>query len=379
MKTEFTQQHQEKLRLYYKEYGINQGLLAKKIGLGQSRVSQLLTHDFNKGRLSVDDNVIKRISQLPVKRSSIPRLKADQYIENSVELKYFLLQKLIEKDFNIKRRSDLEIISQATEIPAEAIKELMFGPETPSWSLKYLSELTLYLDVSTDELPISATEKFMLFQFKRVFMFLSLEDLPAEQSEKLLTMWHRNIKIDSIVDSPKAGRESLQLLSYMNGPSPQGVTHNVYDNLAAGFGGELEPLKSDGHIPEYGNRTDISLFRVIGDSMENTLAPGDIIAAQEIQGHIELKPMDDKNGKIPLNHVRPLAPDKHMYIIDLNGSGLSVKRVNYQGQNSSWFLTLSADNSAWELENGFPRILEYKDGLTIYSRILGKVRMPGAL
>ena len=177
-----------------------------------------------------------------------------------------------------------------------------------------------------------------------------------------------------VVDQPKPGRQELTVFSLADGRSAAGKVHHMLTNLAAGQGGELELVDRACHVVEFGNRDDISILEVRGESMVNTLQHGDRIVVQNVPA-IELAKLTKSEGKRDVSAVRALVPDRCLAICDLNDGGLMVKRPVYMiNGGRDWQMTLGADNGDWALSHGYPRVVTRRDRLVIYGKVLGLAR-----
>lgn len=144
-----------------------------------------------------------------------------------------------------------------------------------------------------------------------------------------------------------------------------------WEAVAAGFGEDLQKSEEFTYIRELPYWQGVHSVLVRGDSMEDTLHPGDLILVQPFpNGGIELPPRgtDPKNSK---KQLQRLVPDDELYILNLNDSGPTVKRVQYHG-DLDWKLLIVADNGLYR-----PKPVTAQDKVVFYAKVIGIGEKPG--
>ena len=126
-------------------------------------------------------------------------------------------------------------------------------------------------------------------------------------------------------------------------------------------------------VPAMGERKDIDVVGVVGNSMEPFIRQDSRVIIQRF-----MESLDFADLFIPEQAVKSLVPDGSIIIYNLNDSGLAIKKVRYEthreGEKSEWSLYLEALNSTWAKENGFPRRITMQDRLVIFGKMIGQAK-----
>jgi transcriptional regulator with XRE-family HTH domain len=168
---------------------------------------------------------------------------------------------------------------------------------------------------------------------------------------------------------PRNDRSSLQIFPYarraMRGTKPvQGWAH-----LAAGPGREVERAETPIYMFDDRLPADCGWFKVHGDSMIETLRDSDVVVVRDLgQRGIVLPPLGPDSPKAPLAALKQRVPDRSIAVLSIDGSELTVKRVNYNAKGNHWHLTLTADNP---YTPHFPYVLAREDEITFWALVIG--------
>lgn len=166
----------------------------------------------------------------------------------------------------------------------------------------------------------------------------------------------------------------LPILRLVSGASPAGHRHRLFENLAAGVAGQVEPLDRVCHVAELADRKNISLLVVQGESMLPTLKPGDIAVVRHVEPPFELPAMGKGGKKRPLAGLRSVIGDGQLGVYTMNDEGEAVKRFHFRGHDEDWQMVLGADNADWAKDNKYPKPVARTDRLVVYGQVLGVAR-----
>jgi len=123
-------------------------------------------------------------------------------------------------------------------------------------------------------------------------------------------------------------------------------------------------------VPSIGNRKDINVVKVEGESMAPFVEHGSRVVIQRF-----MEPLSFAELYLPLKAAKTLIPNGSIVIYNLNESGLAIKKVRYESygedKTPQWSLFLEALNDSWGRENNFPRRITMKDHLLIYGKMVG--------
>jgi hypothetical protein len=154
------------------------------------------------------------------------------------------------------------------------------------------------------------------------------------------------------------------------GPAdPEGLPS--WFNLAAGPGGYLERSEDLWIIPKLSRAQGINLAIVRGDSMAETLKPGDMILLQNLNGGdgVRLPSLEPGQQKTPVENFKRAVENDHIYALSLdNGQTVTIKRVTYQiAKGGRWHIIIEADNRA-EFK---PYLVREEDEVIFYAKMIG--------
>ena len=132
------------------------------------------------------------------------------------------------------------------------------------------------------------------------------------------------------------------------------VRAEVFDNLAAGGGGVLEVSDDYYYVPRLSisGKGPTALARIRGDSMLETLIPGDMVILRALNGRegILLPSLAKGKRKRSLSEIRKHIEDDSIVVLSIDGGDATIKRVLFQGgkTDEDWHLQIVADNpSEW--------------------------------
>jgi len=158
-------------------------------------------------------------------------------------------------------------------------------------------------------------------------------------------------------------------------PEQSGETRAVGDigshwlDLAAGTGGPLERCKEYLYFRELSDWQGIHSARIRGDSMRDTLKPGDIVVLRAMgESGLKLPSLASGAEKNPFARLRVDVPDDSIWVLSINAEEPTLKRVRYFVSGADWHLMIQADNP---LEPGYPRVVTRHDEVTFWARVIG--------
>lgn len=157
----------------------------------------------------------------------------------------------------------------------------------------------------------------------------------------------------------------VPVLHFCKKRSPKKISHRQFENVAAGFAGELEQVDIECHVAEYADDPNICILIVKGHSMEPTIKDGDKLAVRQIQP-VHLGVVDGDHEKIPLQKVMEQVPQGAIAIMNYNNEGWIVKRVEYVMVGGDWKMIISPDNREFDMI-----LLTHKDSLEIAGIVVG--------
>ena len=141
-------------------------------------------------------------------------------------------------------------------------------------------------------------------------------------------------------------------------------------NLACGEGADLELCEDFLYVRKLPDWKHVHSAVLRGDSMQETLRPGDIILMREHP--FELQPIQDKEEKTPLPKWEAQSGIKHddICVLTINGGPHTLKRVVYDTRHgrNRWKMLICAENPpAWGRD--FP--VETGDHIIFYAKLIG--------
>jgi hypothetical protein len=166
-----------------------------------------------------------------------------------------------------------------------------------------------------------------------------------------------------------AGRRDELAVFTISRRQRKGVGSPHWMNLAAGPGGPLERCKDYYHFKELPEGENIHSAVIRGESMQDTLHPGDVVVLRVVgESPIKLPPLNSGVEKNPLTRLKVDVPDDTLWVLQINGEDPTIKRVRYYAAGSDWHLMIHADNP---LEPGYPRVVTRQDEITFWARVIG--------
>jgi len=145
---------------------------------------------------------------------------------------------------------------------------------------------------------------------------------------------------------------------------PQPVIDFPYLSQEVSAGNGLIPSEE-----KYGERPDMDILTVSGESMQPKFMNGEKIIVHTFQERVQFG-----EHHLPMDIVKSLIPEDTVIIYDRNNTGLAMKRVKYQQGKDTWYFKLTADNTEWAKETKFNRIIKKTDDFVIYGKVVGKVK-----
>lgn len=147
-------------------------------------------------------------------------------------------------------------------------------------------------------------------------------------------------------------------------------------NLAAGGGVDLELAPELIHIETNEKNIHAAVIRKDGDSMRNTLLPGDVVLLKEIHGgRFPLPQIEDATEKIPLAKWKTDSGirDGDIVVVSINDNAPTIKRVVYDTERGErdWKLQIVADNPpAWRGGKTFQ--VAVGDSVVFHAKLIGR-------
>lgn len=158
--------------------------------------------------------------------------------------------------------------------------------------------------------------------------------------------------LGDIIDASKpTDYEDRPVLNYPHLPQKVAAGNGVHDDF----------------IP-YGNRPDLALFDVEGESMSPLYKN-----KEKVVVHLYQEPVVFGNEFLPMNMVMALIPEDSIIVYERNGEGRAMKRVKYNEGKNTWHFKLTAENEEWAKETKFKRIIRKVDDFKIIGTVLGKL------
>ena len=167
----------------------------------------------------------------------------------------------------------------------------------------------------------------------------------------------REMRVRPAVKSikPANRRHELKRVKiHRDNPPPDYQLAAVFQNMAAGGGGVIEVSEDYWYIPKLSVAgRPMCAAKIRGDSMRETLLPGDTIILSALNGRdgITLPSLTRGKKKNSLTNLRKAVPHDSICALSIDDSDTTLKRVVYQeGKNDEdWHMIIEADNSAeWQ-------------------------------
>ncbi len=200
----------------------------------------------------------------------------------------------------------------------------------------------------------------------RLVEFKQRQDGPAQDTVKAL-----KVVVQPIEAKPRNQRMGLPTLQIVEGRSSSGKVLPVFSGVAAGHGGDIEAVAKLCHLAEYPDATQLSLIRVSGDSMLDTIHPGQLVVVDNANFPASLSPLPRGKKKTSIMAVRGLVPDGSLVVVRVDDEASTIKEVKYGGFDGDWNLLLLAHNGQWATQNGYPKAITRSNKVTFEGRILG--------
>ncbi|MCW8128951.1 MAG: helix-turn-helix domain-containing protein [Planctomycetota bacterium] len=201
-----------------------------------------------------------------------------------------------------------------------------------------------------------------------------------EHVEKLCAIL--NLTADWFLTGPEKPGMKIRPMEKTFAPVDRRTDLNVYNrerasariaiptwlNAAAGPGMFLELSDDYWYIPKLSRGRGIHLAVIRGESMKETLRPGDMIVMQSFADRgLVMPPLRYGAPKSSMREWRSKIEDGAIYALSINNEGVTVKRVLFQGQEPDWYVMIEADNrNEWE-----PRTIRLGDEVTFFAKVLG--------
>lgn len=141
-------------------------------------------------------------------------------------------------------------------------------------------------------------------------------------------------------------------------------------DLAAGPGRMLERCRDFLYFRELPDWKTVHSATIRGDSMMDTLHPGDIVVLKASDPPVVLEPIErGESYKNNLNMIRNRVPPNSVWVLQVNDDEPTLKRVQYTGENDDWHMQIVADNAAeWP-----SKVVKRSDRVTFHAMLLGLV------
>jgi hypothetical protein len=130
---------------------------------------------------------------------------------------------------------------------------------------------------------------------------------------------------------------------------PRGDRLPTWINLAAGRGRDLEISDEFIHVRELPDWRNVHSLVVSGESMLETLRPGDIVLLRRLE-NVEMVSLS-KNADIrddfrvkPMADWKRIVPHDSICVLSINSGEPTLKRIKYVGTEAQWFMNIVADN-----------------------------------
>ena len=181
---------------------------------------------------------------------------------------------------------------------------------------------------------------------------------PAEQKKKL--------------DNPRD-----RIPRYHVSESEKGGKVPKWLNLAAGDGSDLELSEEFLYFDEIKTHPGLHAAVIRGESMCDTLVPGDVVVLEEMPGGVwELPPLDgDVKNSYRIAHAKVAHDD--ICVLSINDDTPTIKRVTYDVSRGmlDWQMLILAENpTVWPA-----RAVTKRDHVKFYAKMIGLAeKLPGA-
>lgn len=166
--------------------------------------------------------------------------------------------------------------------------------------------------------------------------------------------------------APVDRRKELAL--YHREKSDAAIAVPTWLNAAAGPGCFLELSDDYYYVPKLSRSRGIHMAVIRGESMKETLSPGDTIVMRSFADRgLVMPPLRYGAPKGSMQEWRNKIRDNGIYALSINHEGVTIKRVLFQGQEPDWYVVIEADNrNEWE-----PRTIRLGDEVCFFAEVLG--------
>jgi hypothetical protein len=143
--------------------------------------------------------------------------------------------------------------------------------------------------------------------------------------------------------------------------------------VSAGPGRELERANECEQYQEIPDADGCHTARVIGESMLDTLRPGDLVVLRAIcgAGGIHLPPVESRAQRNARRILETHVRHGDVCLLSLNEDPPTLKRVCYEGGETDWHLVLRADNPAAHWGDAGVYLVHRADQVRFYARLIG--------
>jgi hypothetical protein len=148
--------------------------------------------------------------------------------------------------------------------------------------------------------------------------------------------------------------------------------------VSAGPGRELERANECEQYQEIPDADGCHTARVIGESMLDTLRPGDLVVLRAIcgAGGIHLPPVESRAQRNARRILETHVRHGDVCLLSLNEDPPTLKRVCYEGGETDWHLVLRADNPAAHWGDAGVYLVHRADQVRFYARLIGLCAQP---
>lgn len=171
----------------------------------------------------------------------------------------------------------------------------------------------------------------------------------------------KKLKLNKLISEFEKGLN--ELVSDLQ-EEPQPVIDFPYLSQEVSAGNGLIPSDE-----KYGERPDLDILTVSGESMEPEFKSGDKVIVHTFQERVTFG-----EHHLPINIIKSLIPEDTVIIYNRNDTGLAMKRVKYEAGKNTWYFKLTADNTDWAKETKFNQIVKKTDDFVIFGKVVGKVK-----
>lgn len=205
--------------------------------------------------------------------------------------------------------------------------------------------------------------------------------MPEPQRDQMLRMLNQFVEAQGVSQRNRASREerfedsvqdALPFFKLVEGPSPSGITHPEFLNVAAGEGADVERTEKECHVEEFARRKDMCVARIKGDSMSPIVFPNDLVVLQTFDTGFILPRKEERH--VSLSEFKRVVPDNTVVVMSINDESITLKRIHYSGTDERWYLQVVADNTNWGRLNGYPRVVSGRDRVAFYAKLVGRIR-----